>query len=204
MAGDIRINVRTNAARVVAEFRALQDRDLATATYRALNRAQDRLATETAREVRKVYNVKATVVRGALKKRRATSKSLFARLTVEGARLPLIAFAARAVNPWNVKGRARRPGGGVSVQVKLGGARKLVRGAFIAASTRNNARGGGSEGMLQVWRRRDAARDSLRSLRSISVPQAVANQAVIAALQKLAGDEFEKNFAQQLVFLSRG
>jgi hypothetical protein len=197
----IRVDVRTDIKRAVAEFHAFRG-DVGKATYRALNRALDKVATETGREIRKEYNVKAKAIRSALRKRRAHKKSLFARLIVEGVRLGLIEFSPRAVNPWNVKGRRRRPGGGVSVQIKVRGGRKLIAGAFITASTSNNAKGGGSMGMKQVWRRKTKARDSMLTLRSISVPQAFANEAVIKALEKVAGETFNKNFEQQIRFLS--
>ena len=90
--------------------------------------------TETGREIRKEYNVKLGVIRSALKKYRAYKGKLFARLVIEGVRLNLIHFEARAVNPWNVKGRRRRPGGGVSVKILVRGGRKLIRGAFITAA----------------------------------------------------------------------
>ena len=198
----IRVDVRTDIKRAVAEFTAITDKIATTATFRALNRAAESLRTEAGREVRKVYNVKLRAVREATRLRRANAKSLFASVIVEGARIPLVEFAPRAVNPWNVKGRRHRPGGGVSVQIKVGGGRKLVRSAFLASSTRNNYTGGGSAGQLHVWRRRGRDRDSLRTLRSISIPQAVSNAAIRTALAAIAGDVFQKNFQQQLRFMS--
>lgn len=198
----VSLSVRSDVKRAVVELHKLRDDISKKATFRALNRALDKVATETGREIRKEYNVKQRAIVSALRKRRAHPKSLYARLIVEGARLGLIEFAARAVNPWNVKGRRRKPGGGVSVQVKVSGGRKLIKGAFITASTANNARGGGSEGMRQVWRRAGAARTPIRNLRSLSVPQAFANEAVLRALRTVAMDTFNKNFAQQIRFLN--
>lgn len=200
----IRVDVRTDIKRAIAEFRAANDKISRVATVRALNRAAEALRTETGREVRKVYNVKLRAVREATRLRRASAQSLFASVLVEGARLPLVEFAARAVNPWNVKGRKRRPGGGVTVKIKVSGGRKLVRSAFLTSSTRNNATGGGSEGQLHVWRRTSSERSSLRTLRSISIPQAVSNDAIRTALSAVAGNEFQKNFEQQLRFLTGG
>lgn len=211
------VSVRSDVKRAVFEIQNMR-RDLEEkATVRALNRAMDQVATASGREIRKVYNVKQRAIMAAIKKHRANRKRLTSRLVVEGVRLGLIEFSARAVNPWNVKGRKHRArGGGVSVQIKVGGPRKLVKGAFIAASTRNNATGGGSAGMKQVWRRTDFSwrlggsrvnndrEESIISLRSISVPQAFANQAVLRALRTLAGESFNKNFAQQIRFLTQG
>jgi len=200
--GLARVSVRSDVRRAVVEIQKLREDVSTKATYRALNRALDKVATETGREIRKVYNVKQRAIKSALRKRRAHPKSLFARLIVEGVRLNLIEFAARAVNPWNVPGRRRRPGGGVSVQVKRASGRKVIRGAFITAATANNARGGGSAGMRQVWTRVGADRLPIRTLRSLSVPQAFSNQAVLAALRTVAAETFNKNFQQQIRFLS--
>ena len=89
------------------------------------------------------------------------------------------------------------------MQIKVAGGRKVVQGAFITASTANNARGGGSEGMRQVWRRGGADRTPILNLTSVSVPQAFANQAVLSALRIVAAETFNKNFAQQIKFLTR-
>ncbi len=197
----IRVDVRSPLNSVIAEFKATTDAIKDKATVRALNRALDQTATATSREIRKEYNVTHRAVLKALKKRRANSRSLHAKIEMRGSKLPLIAFSARAVNPWNVAGRKRRLGGGVSVQVKVAGGRKVVRGAFIATGTANNATGGGSEGMRQVWRRAGPGRYPILNLRSVSVPQAFANKAVIAAVSAIAADSFKKNFAQQIQFL---
>jgi hypothetical protein len=191
--------VRHDVRRAIIEAQKLREDVSEKAIYRALNRALDKVATETGREIRKVYNVKQRAIMAALRKHRANRKRLTARLVVEGVRLGLIEFAARAVNPWNVAGRRhRRLGGGVSVQIKVAVGRKIVKGAFIAA------RGGGSEGMRQVWRRAGFDRLPILTLRSISVPQAFANQAVLAALRTVARDTFNTNFAQQIRFLTQG
>jgi hypothetical protein len=197
------VSVRHDVQRAIAEIQGLRADVEEKATVRALNHVLNRVATETGREIRKVYNVKLKAITAALKKHRANRKHLRVRLVVEGVRLNLIEFSARAVNPWNVKGRRhRRRGGGVSVQIKVAGGRKIVQGAFITASTANNATGGGSEGMRQVWRRRNTARDSMVTLRSVSVPQAFSNEAVLAALRTLAAEGFHTEFNRQIRVLS--
>lgn len=181
----VRIDVRADARRAVAEFRAMASDVRDKATYRALNRALDKVGTETGREVRKEYNVKASAVRNALRKKRANAKSLWARLIAEGTRLGLIEFDAR----W----RQRMPVG-ASVRIKVAGGRKSVRGAFIATNKHT--------GYTGVFRRTGAARFPIRNLRSISIPQAVMNKAVLAALERVAVETFNKNFAQQIRYLS--
>ncbi len=181
----IRIDVRTDVKRAVAEFSAMASDIKDKATYRALNRALDKVATETGREVRKIYNVKASAVRNALRKTKATSKSLSARMLVEGARLGLIEFDAR----WR-----RGMPIGASVKIKVAGGRKNVQGAFIATNRHT--------GYTGVFRRTGRTRMPIRNLRSISIPQAIMNKLVLAALETVAVETFNKNFEQQVRYLS--
>ena len=182
---EIRFDMRSDIKRTVAEFSAMASDVKDKATYRALNRALDKVGTETGREVRKEYNVKLAAVRNALSKRRANSRSLSARLLVEGARLGLIEFAAR----W----RQGMPVG-ASVKIKVAGGRKTIKGAFIATNRRT--------GYTGVWRREGKSRMPIRNLRSISIPQAVMNRMVLAALEAVAVETFNKNFEQQVRYLS--
>lgn len=192
MNGGVRVSVRSNIKSVTAEFQTLRSDITDKATYRALNRAIDKVATETGREIRKEYNVKQRAIRSALRKVRAHKGRGFARLVVEGFRLGLIEFDAR---------HSRRQAG-ASVRIKVKGGRKIVAGSFIAAATANNYQGGGSMGMRQVWRRVGKERYPIKTLRSISVPQAFMNKAVLTALERAAIETFDKNFRQQIRYLS--
>lgn len=178
-----RLDVRSNIDRVLADFRA-ETKNINTATVRALNRTVDSSATETSREIRKVYNLKDRTVKAALRKVRASRSRLVATLHVEGARIGLIEFEAR----WR-QGQAV----GATVRIKLGGARKPVAGAFIA-----DARGGRG-----VFRRVGKKRFPLKYLTTISIPQAFSNDDVVGAVQKTAEVVFQKNFEQQIVYLGR-
>jgi hypothetical protein len=188
----VRLDVRSNMDRVVAEFAAERDELLNKATYRALNRALDKSVTETSREIRKVYNVRDRAVKKAITKRRANSMSLFARMTIEGARLGLIEFDAR----WHPGQR-----GGASVKIKVGGGRKTVLGAFIATMRYQEWRSGADVSYRGVFRRLGKSRLPIRFLRSISIPQAFANKAVLDAVQRLAVIEFDKTLEQQVRYL---
>ena len=177
MANDIRVDVRHDMKRAMVDLSNLRDTVVNKATYRGLNKALDRTATETSREIRKEYNVKHRAVMSALKKRRAGPKSLFAQMRIEGARIPLIEFGARQTRL------------GTTVQVKVKGGRKLVRSAFIT-TTRTGIRG--------VFLRSGKPRYPIRHQRSISIPQAISNKAVIAALQAITREEFSKEYERQL------
>lgn len=189
----IRISVRSDIKRAVAEFSA-ERKAVEKATYRALNRALDKAATDTGREIRKEYNVKQRAIRSALRKRRASSKSLFAKLLVEGVRLGLIEFDAR----WS----RRMPG--ASVKVKVQGGRKFVPGSFIGTRRWQSWQDGAEQAHRGVFRRVGKERYPIRYLRSVSVPQAFSNKAVLAAVERVAVETFNKNLQQQLRFLTGG
>lgn len=188
MAGGIRMDFRIDIKRAVAEFSAMRDDVQNRATYRALNRTLDKVGTETGREIRKVYNVRQRAITSALRKRRANKNSLFARLIVEGVRLGLIEFDAR----WS----RRMPGATVKVTVQ--GGRKTVAGSFIGT------RRWGAGEHRGVFRRVGKERLPIKYLTSVSVPQAFANAAVQSALEAVAAETFNKNFVQQVRFLSGG
>jgi hypothetical protein len=188
----VRLDVRSNIDRVVVDFRA-QREQVATATYRALNRALDKSSTESSREIRKVYNLKDRAVKASLKKVRANKNRLWAQLRIEGARIGLIEFDAR----W-------RPGQkiGATVRVKRASGRQAIEGAFIGTRRWNSWQDGGEHAHRGVFKRVGKARYPIRYLRSISIPQAFSNRAVVAAVQAIAIATFDKNFTQQLTYLS--
>lgn len=182
----IGVSVRSNIRSVIADFRAETGAIEEKATVRALNRALDQTATATSREIRKVYNVKHRAVMKALKKLRAYKGKPTATLSISGARIPLIEFGAR----WTRKTKV-----GASVQVKVAGGRKRIKGAFIGVH--------GHTGHRQVFVRTTPKQYPIKTLRSISVPQAFSAEAVIAAIRAVAVDSFTRNFEQQLRFLGR-
>lgn len=161
-----------------------------TATVRALNRGIQSAQTNAQREIRKVYNIKRQAVVRVMRIMRANKARLTARLIVGGRgrarRIGLIEFDARQT--------PRMPG--TTVKVKVAGGRKLVRHAFIATNRSTGYRG--------VFVRTGSKRYPIVNLRSLSIPQAFANQVVFDAVRKAAVDVFEKTFNQQVRFLSGG
>lgn len=192
MANDIRVDVRGDMKRIIAEFTALQDRVVNKATFRALNRALDAAATSASREIRKVYNVRHRAVLAGMKKRRASTNSHFARLSIEGLRIGLIEFDAK---------HSKRQAG-ASVKIKVQGARKIVQGAFIATRRWQSWQDKGEQAHKGVFRRVGKARYPIKYLRSLSIPQAFSNKAVLEAVDRITREAFVKNYEQQLRFLS--
>lgn len=181
----IGIEVRDNIRDVVAELGALPGRLKDRATVRAINRAVDAVATVSNREIRKVYNLKARAVAAAMSKSRASTAQVSPRgvVTMSGKRIGLIEFDAR---------QTRRMAG-TSVRIKLAGGRKTIRHAFIATNSHTGYKG--------VFVREGKDRYPIRNLRSISLPRAFRNQAVIDACRAIASETFTKNFAQQIRYL---
>lgn len=189
----VNVSVVSNIDEVVAGLQAIPDRLKERAIVRGLNRAIDTIATQSSREVRKVYNLKHGDVLDALAKHKASKVTLRADVTFKGRRIPLILFDAR----WR-QGQAI----GATAKIFAGGRRVPYRGAFIAAAGQNNARGGGSAGIQQVFVRVGKQRYPIKVLRGISIPVAVRQKIVSEAVVSAGLDAFDKNFKQQIKYLS--
>jgi len=189
----VKIDVRSNIDQVTATIRALPDRIKDRAILRSINRAVDAIATESSTQIRKVYNLKHRAILAALTKHKASRVTLRGDVTFKGRRVPLIEFDAR----W----RQGQPVG-ATAKIFVGGQRVPYRGSFIAAATRNNYRGGGSAGMMQVFKRVGKNPYPIRTLKGISIPLTLRNKAVSDAIRKVASDAFTKTFSQQVKYLT--
>jgi hypothetical protein len=205
----MQIDVRTNVGRTLAGIVTLRSDIKTKATIRALNLSASKVKTEVGREIRKVYNIKLSAINQATKITKAHAHQVTPRATVKisGSTIGLIEFSARAVKPWNVPGRTKRkPGGGTSVQVKVGGSRRLVKHAFIT-TTKSGYRGvfmrESVSGAPKARGGTQTYKDPIVNLRSISLPTAVRNKAVMGAVKQVAGTQYEKEFARQLELLGR-
>lgn len=188
--GVFKMDVRSNIRQTVIEMHA----DIAKAdkaTVMALNKTIVQLGTEAGREIRKVYNLKLKAIRKAMKllKARNGSKYPRAELTFSGRPIPLIEFGAR------------QNATGVSVKILKQGGRKTVPHAFITELTRNNARGGGSAGIQNVFRRVGRARLPIKNLRSVSIPVMAERAAIAKTLEAFADERYDRNFDQALSYL---
>lgn len=195
----VKVDIRSNVGNAVARLGIEHGKISQKAQVRALNRTVDQLRTQAGREIRQTYNVTLRGVRQASKiiYARAGTRFPFSELSFSGRAINLVEFDARAVNPWNIKGRShRKDGGGVSVRILVKGGRKLAAGAFLATiKTGQNA---GKQG---VFRRKDRTRESIRFLPSISLPVMAERKAIAGALIKFANEKFNLNFAHELNFL---
>lgn len=192
MAGEFKISVQGNLDQAVARLEVDVGNQIALAAARALNRAATSTRAEAARRIRDTYNIKVGVARDQMRIARANRNRLVAEIVVSGRPIPLLEFAARAVNPWNVKGRKRRPGGGVSVQIKAG-SRKLRRGAFIAQM---------KTGHRGVFERKAGGR--IRELFSLSLPSMFTQKQIREAVERVALERFGIELQRELRYRTGG
>jgi hypothetical protein len=203
------IEIRSNADRVKSILVKVTSQIKTKATVRALNHAITKVNTEIGREVRKIYNIKLSAIKKSSTVSKAHMEQANPRASVKFAGRPisLIEFSARPVNPWNVPGRTnRKPGGGVSVQVKVGGSRRTIKHAFIANT------GAGYRGVFMRESVHGAPRrtggeqkynDPIVNLYSISLPTAIKNQIVIDAVRTVGEQSFESELARQVKLLTK-
>lgn len=197
---DLRISATSNIDEIIKSF-DLDQRELARAEVRAVNRTADQVRTQAGREIRKEYNVTLRGIRQAsrINRARAGSRVARAQLIFSGRPINLFEFSARAQNPWNEPGRSHRnKGGGVTVRIKNRGARKLIEGAFITT-----IRSGQNAGKKGVFRRTAGDRASIRFLPSLSIPSMVASGAVEKVLLRFSDATLAKNLAHEIKFIGR-
>lgn len=194
----ITIDVRSDVAATIAKLGLERGKLVDKAQVRAINRTADQLGTEAGRKIRESYNVTLRGIRQAMKIKKASSGSKFpfAEVSFSGRPINLVEFGARAVNPWNVPGRKRRRGGGVSVQVLRQSPRKLIAGAFLAT-----IKSGQNVGKKGVFRRVGKARNPIRFLPSISVPVMAERRAIKSAILEMVGRRFPVNLRDAIVSL---
>ena len=152
----ITIGIETNFPEIEARLDALQEDYRTKVLVRAVNRTMEKGQTEMRRAITSEFNISATKVREKLFLKRASFKS--GRFSVEAelvSRDPR--GKRRSINVINFKARQGKQG--VTVQIKKGGARKLIRGAFIANAGRT------------VFVREGRERLPIKPVQVIDVPQ---------------------------------
>lgn len=165
-------------------------KEMPQASVSALNRTIDHMATQTKREVAKIYAIKQADVAKTLKKNKASISNMDASLRSTGHTFTL--YNHFNVNPKKPpetavkfgKGRTLE-GKGYKVKVKVKKAEGMQQintdpKPFIASA--NNS--------TQIFKREGAARKPVSVLRTLSVPQMVSNEGVsdiimVAAQKKL-------------------
>lgn len=182
----MKFDVRSNVKQTLAELRVTQSNISNKAQVRALNRTIEQLRTEAGRKIREEYNVTLRGIRQASKITRARAGSRYpsAELTFRGRPINLYEFGARQVKK------------GVTVKVRVRGARKLIASAFI-----QTLKSGQNAGKRGVFKRTGKARYPIHFLPSLSLPVMAERKAISAALLTFADERFSVNFDRELRFL---
>jgi hypothetical protein len=175
--------VRADLNRLRADMR---DRAIAAAVNDTINQVK----TAIKRDIRQTYNLTAEYIEQRLVVKGANRNGIKieAKLSAPGRQSAnLIRFLERKVTL--AEGRRRAKKGtqrGVFIQVKRGGAVKLVRGAFIG----NNGR--------TVFRRTGAGRLPIYALQTVDVPQAMFRRKGVEVMQALVQERFSTNLRRQI------
>lgn len=172
-------------------------RDVEKALRWAVNATARKTATRISKETRQRYTVKA----GDIRKRMSIERyrdSIDRAVLYTGRRLPLAQFkprekwvnvsSGRQLKSGPRKGRVARRRG-VTVQVRKGEARKLVKGGFMAQG--------------QLWRRKKRTdnKSTPQRLFGPSVPEMVDNPRVIAEAQELVRKDLPEQFDGRLDYI---
>ena len=169
----VRSTIRSATLQLEARARGAVD----ASTVRALNRTATTVRAQASRKIRERYNLKAGVIKAQMKVLKATRSRLVAQIVAAGRRIPLIEFSAR------------QTGKGVTARVTR--ARRLYRGAFITTMR---------SGHTGVFLRLGPERLPIKQLVGISIPKAMAERRIHAALAKLAAERFAIEFVRDLRF----
>ncbi len=197
----MRITIETNFPQVQRELAGLR-RDIADkATARALNRTIEQARTQMSREIRREYVVDSRFVGQRLRIKRATffNGRLGLEAVLDAQEKPrsanLIRFGAKKVKD------------GVSVKIKRGGQRKVVRNAFIGNKGRTVfTREPGTKMASRRWGGKHGER--IAPVQTVDLPQMFnakrINAAVVAAMQARFPAIFERELAFLLGAFNRG
>lgn len=146
------LTLKFNTRDVARRFKAVADR-VPHATARALNRAGTTMRAVMAREISRDTGLKVGTVKNELIVTNATPAKTSVRVSVSGARIPLIEFNARGPEPSRGRGRG--------VTARLKGGRGRYPHAFIS-TMRSGHRG--------VFQRRGSGRLPIDELEGPSLP----------------------------------
>lgn len=181
----MRVDVKVEATGLLSALKQLSGRDMSAAVNRAVQRAGTTLKTETSKEVRKTYALKAKNLGGRILHIEKAPKELAVQLRISGQQIPLGDF-----------GNPKQGPKGTRVTVKRG-SRTLYPRAFIAT-----LKGGAKPNVY--WRVRDGnklvPRGPLQLLMGPAVAQVVSNPGFIAKLQGVASRRLTEVLKQEIKF----
>ncbi|MHC1683688.1 MAG: phage tail protein [Clostridiaceae bacterium] len=168
------------------------------ATASALNRTLDFTTTRTIKEVTNEYTVKNKTVKQTIKKVRAKGNSLYAYISSTG---PTISLAKFQHTPRRAPANAMKFGKGkkivgkgyqVKVKVKKTDGYKVINTnpkAFVQKINGDEA---------EIYMRKGSKRFPVIKLRSLSVPQMIANEKIIKSVQEVASQKLQERINHEI------
>lgn len=196
------INIRNNFPEIAARLNALPEQVGNKAMVRALNQTIRQGKTEMARRISSEYRItigkakerldvdSASARGGALRFRAVLS----ATKRGKGRSMNLIAYLAKVKLG---KAAAKRSGnaglaGQLQFQIKRGGGKKVINGAFVANAGRT------------VFIRTGEDRLPIKALSTIDVPQMFNSKRIHGAVRQVILDKFSSNFQRELRVVLNG
>jgi hypothetical protein len=159
------------------------------ALTRAVKTASDRVRTQISRDVRATYNIKAGDIGKAVRVRQLRQADVpTGMLVYTGGRLSLAKFGAR---PKKIGKRK-----GVTVQVRKGSGRSLVKGAFLGAGVNSQSQ--------IIFQRIGQDRLPIRKLTGPAIPTMVSQREIVDKASDMAAEILRREFARQMSLLVEG
>lgn len=159
-------------------------KEIPKATSSALNRTITFTKKRINQEVRKEYNIKSSEVSKTLEIRKANPSNLSALINSTGHRLTLGRFASN-IGSW-------KRGKNIKVKIKRSGAKNLntTPKSFIAGLTGNS----------HVVRRDGKSGYPIKVLRTLSVPQMIANKDISKSVMEEANEQLKKRINHEVEY----
>lgn len=194
------ISIRNNFPQVAARLDRLAKDVGNRALVRALNATVVQAKPAMARQIAKEFRITSSQAKARLDVRRARSKaghlrfeaSLLATRKTKGRGMNLIHFVIGGRPVRNRKGTLAQ----LKMQIKRGGGRKVIKGAFIAT----NRKTGGEA----VFVRDGKARYPIKTLTTVDVPQMFNTRRINSVIRTLMLQRFEINFNREMGAVLRG
>lgn len=186
----MQLKIKVDAGPLLKQLESLGGRKMAAAVNASLNKTIDGIKTETNREVRRTYAMKAKDVNGVIDKHRSTPSTLTASMRVRAKAIPVQNF-----------GNPKETRRGVQVTIRKGAKRTLFPRSFQATSIKGT-------GKQVFWRTKSGDKLVPRGPTALilgpAVSQIVASKTFLAKLRPIATERFRTTLKNQITFRSNG
>lgn len=194
----MQFSIKTNFAEVQRKFDALHKDIAGKAMASALNKTVAQAKTAMSREIRAEFTISASKVNQALRISKARASG--GRFSLE-ASLESPSKRGRSLNLVNFS--PRQTSKGVTVKIKKGGPRKLLRGAFIANEGRTVfVRTGEAKRRMSKGHNAGKMREPIKALQTIDVAMMFNTKRISAKVLRFIEVKFPELFAHEAKFFT--